>query len=112
MTPIRPPGSTAAPFPVEGASSVGAPSPVAPSAVVAPAKAQGATPANSVIADLQAGRITPDAAVQRLTEIAIEGARCPAAMRPAVEARIRATLATDPLLGSLLRRVGASAPDE
>ncbi len=117
MTPIRPPGSSPASAPIDVTSAVGASSSVTAGAPVGASNLSAAKPhasngASAVIADLEASRITPDAAVKRLTEIALEGARCPAAMRPAVEARIRATLASDPLLGSLLHRMGASAPEE
>lgn len=117
MTPIRPPGTSPAPSPIDVSSAVGSAGTVSAGAPVVPSNLSAAKPhasggASAVIADLEAARITPDAAVQRLTDIAVEGARCPAAMRPAVEARIRATLANDPLVASLLRRMGASAPEE
>jgi hypothetical protein len=78
--------------------------PSAPASPVAPASLGGA---QAVVADLQAARITPDEAVARLTAQALAG--CPETLRPAVEARMRAALASDPLIGSLLRRMGALA---
>ncbi len=110
MTTIRPPGGPSLPAGIDptSASSVGAPAAGGEAAAVrAPAHA---TAAQSVIADLQAARIGPDEAVRRLTSIAAQGA--PASVRPAVEARIRAALARDPLVGALLRRMGASVPED
>lgn len=101
MTAIRPTGGalpTAAPLDV---------TPSAPASPVAPASLGGV---QAVVADLQAARITPDEAVARLTAQALAG--CPETLRPAVEARMRAALASDPLIGSLLRRMGASAPND
>jgi hypothetical protein len=112
MNPIRPPGGPPAPVALDGAAP-SAPSTVAP---LGPAHAAGgaapASPTHAVIADLQAARIGPDEAVRRLTDLAISNARCPPSLRPAVEARVRGTLARDPLVGQLLRRMGATAPEE
>jgi hypothetical protein len=116
-TPIRPSGTAPMPSSLDGVGLSGVPT-SAPTASTAGVSATAVkTPAapdatRAVLTDLRAGRIAPDAAVQKLTELAVEGARCPPAMRPAVEARIRSTLASDPLLGSLLRRMGASLPEE
>lgn len=111
MKPIRPTGGPHAPPPLDGA----APSAASSVAPLAPSATEGAAPATAtqaVISDLQAARIGPDEAVRRLTDLAISNARCPPSLRPAVEARVRDTLARDPLVGQLLRRMGATAPDE
>ena len=115
MTTIRPTGSALAPAAVDLATPAEAARPVAPASSVTATTTEGASRANptrAVIADLEAGKISPDAAVRRLTEIAIERAPCTPAMRPAVEARIKATLARDPLVGALVRRMGATASEE
>ena len=112
MNPIRPPGGPLAPGALDGAAP-SAPSTVAPLGPAhAAAGAAPASPTQAVIADLQAARIGPDEAVRRLTDLAIANARCPPSMRPAVEARVRGALARDPLVGQLLRRMGATAPEE
>jgi hypothetical protein len=101
MTTIRPTGATlplAAPLDVAPSPSVRAPAPT------------GLGPAQSVLADLQAARISPDEAVQRLTALAVASSGCPEAMRPAVERRMRGVITSDPLVASLLQRMGASAP--
>ena len=115
MTTIKPPGSPGIPpIGVDPGAPIAAPSAskVAPSAsaVISPPVAP--PPANAtqvILSDLQAARITPEEAVRRLTAAAIERARTPAALRPAVENRIRAMLASDPRVGALLRRMGADA---
>lgn len=112
MNPIRPTGGTPAPVALDGAA------PTAPSSVAPLGPTQGtvgaapASPTQAVIADLQAARIGPDEAVRRLTDLAIANARCPPSLRPAVEARVRGALAHDPLVGQLLRHMGATAPEE
>ena len=112
MNPVRPPGGPQAPVALDG------PAPSAPSTVTplgpshATAGAASASPTQAVLADLQAARIGPDEAVRRLTDLAISNAHCPPSMRPAVEARVRGALARDPLVGQLLRRMGATAPEE
>lgn len=115
MTPIKPPGSPGIPpIGVDPGAPIAAPpaSKVAPSAPL-PLAPPTATPPTSaaqvILSDLQAARITPDEAVRRLTAAAIEKAHTPAALRPAVESRIRAMLANDPRVGTLLRRMGAEA---
>ncbi len=115
MTTIRPAGSAFAPAPVDLASAAEAVKPASgatPVTAAAPEGASRANPTRAVIADLESGRISPDAAVQRLTDLALDRALCTPAMRPAVEARIKATLARDPLVGALLRRMGATPTDE
>lgn len=118
MTAIRPPGPL---LPPNGSEALQGPttpstSSVAPQAVAAPSSAAPPTaapsvdPTRAVLADLQAARISPHEAVRALTSLALEKARCPASMRPAVEARVRATLSNDPLVGALLRRMGAASP--
>jgi hypothetical protein len=67
-------------------------------------------PTQRVLGDLTAGRITPDDAVARLTSLAVAGSGAPESARPAVERKVRALLATDPTLGALLGRMGATPP--
>ena len=69
-------------------------------------------PSQGVLSDLSAGRITPNQAVERLTTIAVEKSGCPESVRPSVEQRIRQMLSNDPVVGSLLRQMGASIPAE
>ncbi len=70
--------------------------------------AGGADPSQAVISDLRAGKITPNQAVQKLTDLAVQRSHAPPAVRPAVEARMRELLRTDPLVQDLLRQMGAS----
>lgn len=114
MTTIRPKLPTAPTPALEGAApvSTNAPAAVSPASVKPAGVSSASSPQAAVLGDLQAARITPDEAVRRLTDLALDQARVPVAMRPAVEARIRATLSHDPLLGALLRRMGAAVPDE
>lgn len=110
MTTLKPPGSPGIP-PIgvdPGAPIAAPPAPkVAPPSVSPPAATPPTSATQTILSDLQAARITPDEAVRRLTAAAIEKARTPAALRPAVEGRIRAMLANDPRVGALLRRMGA-----
>lgn len=115
MTTIKPPGSPGIPpVGVDPGAPIAAPSaskvaPSAPSTVSPPSASPSTNPTQAILGDLQAARITPDEAVRRLTAAAIEKAHTPAALRPAVESRIRAMLANDPRVGTLLRRMGAEA---
>lgn len=65
-----------------------------------------------VLSDLSAGKITPNQAVERLTTIAVEKSGCPESARPVVEQRIRRMLSQDPVVGSLLRQIGAGIPPD
>ena len=67
-------------------------------------------PSQVVLLDLSAGRITPNQAVERLTTIAVQRSGCPESARPNVEHRIRQMLSSDPVVGSILRHIGASIP--
>ena len=71
-----------------------------------------ATPSEAVVSALREGRVTPDEAVRQLTDIALKRAGVPPTMRPQVEARMRDLLGSDPTLGGLLRRMGASLPED
>jgi hypothetical protein len=101
MTSIRPTGASLLPTASPAVAPSAAALPVSPSSLGGP---------QAIVADLQAARITADEAVARLTAHALAGA--PASVRPAVEARVRATLASDPLLGALLRQIGVGAARE
>ena len=71
-------------------------------------RATPADPSQAVVADLRAGKITPNEAVQRLTDVAVQRSHAPPALRPAVESRVREMLRSDPLVQDLLRQMGAS----
>ncbi len=113
MNPIKPPGaspptlpiSPAAPAPLAGTTGPRGPAEVAPAATAAPTDPTAAT-----LADLRAGRISPDAAVGRLTDAALSRAKLPEARRAAVEGRVRDLLAHDPTVAALLGRMGATVP--
>jgi hypothetical protein len=123
MTSIKPPSKTPTPG-IEGPSGAGpSASPTGPSGpsfrervgeTAAVGKSSGAGAAEgpastqSVVADLKAGAITPNEAVSRLTEAAMQRNRVPPTMRPAVEAQVRDFLQRDPVVGELLRTLGAS----
>ncbi|MDP3277241.1 MAG: hypothetical protein Q8Q09_18775 [Deltaproteobacteria bacterium] len=72
--------------------------------------AQSATSSAQTVADLRAGRITPNEAVSQLTDAAMKKNRVPPAMRAAVEQQVQAFLQSDPVVGELLRRMGATLP--
>lgn len=115
MSTIKPPGASLPGVPVAAIDPVRAD----PAGAVEGARAaqpvggaRGADAAQGVLGDLAAGRITPDAAVARLTSLAVERSGATAAMRPALEQKVRALLASDPTLGALLGRMGATAPAE
>jgi hypothetical protein len=80
----------------------------------APTRAQGAgatggaDPTRAVVSDLQAGKISPNEAVSRLTEAAMQRNRVPPAMRAAVETQVREFLQRDPVVAELMRTMGAS----
>jgi hypothetical protein len=89
----------------------------APAAAATGVPAPGATasanaPSEAVISALREGKVTPDEAVRQLTTLALQRAGVPATMRPQVESRMRDLLGSDPTLGALLRRMGATAPEE
>lgn len=91
--------------------------PAAPTQAAAPAGTAAATtavgnPSEAVLSALREGRVTPDEAVRQLTDLALQKAGVPDAMRPQIEARLRDLLGHDPTLGGLLRRMGASVPEE
>jgi hypothetical protein len=99
--PVDPLGDAA---PAAPAAGVTGPAPAAPAAPNAPTEA--------VVSALREGRVTPDEAVRQLTTLAMQRAGVPAAMRPQIESRMRDLLGSDPTLGALLRRMGATAPDD
>lgn len=70
--------------------------------------AAAATTPQAVIADLRAGRISPNDAVTRLTDLAVQRSGAPPAMRATVEARLREMLSRDPLVQELMRQMGAA----
>lgn len=108
MSTIKPLGAV---IPGAGPGAVEATS-IGSAGAVSSAPAAGATGAQGVIADLAAGRISPDVAVHRLTEFAVAQSGAPATARPAVAAKVRALLGSDPTLGVLLGRMGATVPPE
>ena len=120
MTSIKPPGG---PRGVGGPSgpdhASGTEKPTGPSFKDRVAEQRGTTgasaasdPSHTVVADLRAGKITPNEAVKRLTDLAVQKSHAPASMRPAVEARMRELLRSDPMVGDLLRRMGATVDSE
>jgi hypothetical protein len=115
---IKPPGASP---PAPGITPAAGAAPTAPGAPLTAARgaaptahctaqAAPADPTAVTLADLRAGRISPDVAVGRLTDAALARARLPEAHRPAVAARLREVLAHDPTVATLLRRMGASVP--
>ena len=107
MSHIKPTG-TAGTSPVE---SLGDAAPAAPTEAAAAAR-PAATPSEAVVTALREDRVSPDEAVRQLTTLAMQGAGVPATMRPQIEARLRDLLGSDPTLGALMRRMGASVPEE
>jgi hypothetical protein len=74
----------------------------------APASSGGTASTQSIVTQLKSGAITPNEAVSRLTEAAMQRNRVPPAMRPAVESQVREFLQRDPVVGELMRTMGAS----
>lgn len=82
-----------------------------PTPASAPAKESERTQGTrAVVEDLRAGRLTPQQAVQRLTEQALARSGAPAALRPVIEARVQNLLRQDPLLRDLVGKLGVT-PD-
>lgn len=112
MSNIKPTGTT----PTGAVDPLGDAAPAAPTAPTAGTHAAStaavANPTEAVIAALREGRVTPDEAVRQLTTLAVQRAGVPPAMRPQIEARMRDLLGSDPTLGGLVRRMGASVPEE
>lgn len=113
MSNIKPTGTNAT-SPVDPLGDAAPAAPAAPTtgAAAAGAPATVASPSEAVVTALREGRVTPDEAVRQLTGIALRGAGVPPAMRPQIESRMRDLLGQDPTLGALLRRMGASVPEE
>ncbi|MBI5514226.1 MAG: hypothetical protein HY909_10685 [Deltaproteobacteria bacterium] len=82
--------------------------------VVAPQAPASSAPGSAaqVVDELKAGRLSPDQAVERLVQAAVRQHAVPPAARANVEARIREALSRDPVLGALLRDLGAQVPSE
>ncbi|MFO0561689.1 MAG: hypothetical protein U0269_26995 [Polyangiales bacterium] len=70
--------------------------------------AGGVANTQSIITELKSGAITPNEAVSRLTDAAMQRNRVPPAMRPAVESQVREFLQRDPVVAELVRTMGAS----
>lgn len=113
MSNIKPTGTgaTGAIDPLGDASPAAPTKPAAPTASTASASAASA-PSEAVIHALREGKVSPDEAVRQLTTLALQRAGVPDAMRPQMEARMRDLLGNDPTLGGLLRRMGATVPEE
>jgi hypothetical protein len=71
-----------------------------------------AVTSQSVVADLRAGRISPNDAVQRLTDLAVKRSGAPPAMRASVEAQLRDLMSRDPVIQDLLKEMGAAVAPE
>lgn len=113
MSNIKPTGSNAtSPVDPLGDAAPAAPTAPAQGAAAAGHTATVAAPSEAVVTALREGKVTPDEAVRQLTDIALKRAGVPPTMRPQVEARMRDLLGSDPTLGGLLRRMGASLPED
>jgi hypothetical protein len=119
VTAIKPPGSPGGiQAPTTPESTKGPSGTTGPSFQDRVAEQQGATPAASVstpqgvIAELRAGRLSPNEALSRLTDLAIQRSGAPASMRPQIEVRMRELLSNDPVVKDLVRRMGASVSSE
>jgi hypothetical protein len=89
------------------AASVG---PASPTASTAPSD-----PIARIAADLDAGSISPEMAIQRIVDATIDaqlGPDAPAALRDELRAVLEQLLHEDPHLGSLGARIGARPPDD
>jgi hypothetical protein len=79
-------------------------------AVAEPAAARGAPAVADLGADLQAGKITAEVALERAIGRILDvqvGAHAPAAVRAQVEAALRDALASDPLLVEKVKQLSA-----
>ena len=108
-TPIKPPGGTPGTSDASGVEPTGEEPDVARAggsfrAAVDGARAAGppAVAVGPLEAELRAGRITPEAAIERLVERALASASAlPEGRRAALEAQLRDALAADPTLIAL-----------
>jgi hypothetical protein len=92
----------------EKLAAVGSPSGATASPAAARPAQRHAT--SAIAADLDAGRLTPNAAVDQVLEQVLArqvGADAPPAVREQVRAALREALESDPLLADKLRRLGA-----
>jgi hypothetical protein len=81
-------------------------SPAAPATAARPAELNGTA---AIAGDLEAGRLTPAGAVEKILEHVLTqqvGADAPAAVRERVRAALQEALENDPLLAEQLRRLG------
>ena len=89
--------------------------PGGPAAPGGPGAAGGRDPIADIAAELKAGRITPEEAIERVLDEAV-GAVAAAGVPEAMRARLRAQLAElvgdDPFLAGKARRIGATGGDE
>jgi hypothetical protein len=70
--------------------------------------------AAGISSDLAAGRLSPQAAVDKVVEQVLSrqlGPDAPAAVREQVRAALQEALASDPLLADKLRRLGVATPE-
>lgn len=113
MSNIKPTGTNAS-SPVDPLGDAAPAAPTAPATNTpgTTSAAAVASPSEAVVSALREGKVTPDEAVRQLSDIAIQRAGVPSSMRPQIESRMRDLLGSDPTLGGLLRRMGASLPDE
>ena len=79
---------------------------------VQPGATAGPVTSQSIVADLRAGRISPNDAVQRLTDLAVKRSGAPPAMRARVESQLRDLMSRDPLIQDLLKEMGAASASE
>lgn len=96
---------------LDGSAAVGGPAAADAGAPAGAARAAGAAPADpvrNVAADLRAGRITPQQAVDRLVEQTLSrraGPQAPEAVRARLRASLVGLLASDPHLADLVKRL-------
>ena len=77
--------------------------------------ATGAHPADAVSADLRAGKITPEQAVDRLVDLAVTaggGAALPDGVKAMLRAQLEGMLREDPFLSGMAKRAGLPAGDD
>ena len=69
-------------------------------------------PTQTTIAELRAGRINGDQAVQNLTDSAMKKNNVPPAFRAAVETQVRDLLQRDPVVRELMKNIGATLQEQ
>jgi hypothetical protein len=111
-------GGVQAPKPAAGekfADKLGGPGgPGGPSGPSGPSGPKGADPIASIAADVKAGKLTPQQAVDKILDLTVDkgaAAHLPAKVKEKIRADLEALISSDPLLAQKARRIGVDVGD-